>query len=166
MSGNSCGCRMSWTYRWAVMVPRINTRDCRVLLTMAPHTITPPVEAVCRSKAKAGLSRSPQGLPACPRLSSLLRLNPDSSLKTSWYHSAAVQLPRARHHSKRRRRWVGVKGNTRNGHRHPKCPSFRRLRMVREDTGALSEDSTCAWMVAEEAVGCTREFLAMWRSSR
>ncbi|GFU88420.1 uncharacterized protein TNCV_3353601 [Trichonephila clavipes] len=27
MSGNTCGCRMSWTYRWAVMVPQINTRQ-------------------------------------------------------------------------------------------------------------------------------------------
>ncbi|GFV73798.1 hypothetical protein TNCV_2314931 [Trichonephila clavipes] len=26
MSGNTCGSRMSWRYRWAVMVPRINTR--------------------------------------------------------------------------------------------------------------------------------------------
>ncbi|GFW41320.1 uncharacterized protein TNCV_1003131 [Trichonephila clavipes] len=31
MSGNTCGCRMSWTYRWAIMVPRINTRGDRVL---------------------------------------------------------------------------------------------------------------------------------------
>ncbi|GFU33439.1 uncharacterized protein TNCV_4362501 [Trichonephila clavipes] len=40
------------------------------------------------------------------------------------------------------------------------------LRMVREDTGVPNEGSTCAWMVAEEAVGCTRAFLTMWRSSR
>ncbi|GFX52803.1 hypothetical protein TNCV_3719931 [Trichonephila clavipes] len=26
MSGNTCGCRISWTYRRAVMVPRINTK--------------------------------------------------------------------------------------------------------------------------------------------
>ncbi|GFW65816.1 e3 ubiquitin-protein ligase RNF13 [Trichonephila clavipes] len=37
----------------------------------------------------------------------------------TWYHSAAVQFPRARHHSKRRRRWVGVKGSARNGHAIP-----------------------------------------------
>ncbi|GFW33631.1 hypothetical protein TNCV_2211631 [Trichonephila clavipes] len=48
----------------------------------------------------------------------------------------AVQFPRAWHHSKRRRRWVGVKGSTRNEHRDPKCPSARPLRMVPEDTGA------------------------------
>ncbi|GFX57337.1 e3 ubiquitin-protein ligase RNF13 [Trichonephila clavipes] len=30
----------------------------------------------------------------------LLRLNLDSSLKTTWFHSAAVQFPRARHHLK------------------------------------------------------------------
>ncbi|GFV90125.1 uncharacterized protein TNCV_4378411 [Trichonephila clavipes] len=38
--------------------------------------------------------------------------------------------------------------------------------MVREDTGAPSEGATCAWMVVDETVGCTRAFLEMWRSSR
>ncbi|GFY01052.1 uncharacterized protein TNCV_5075201 [Trichonephila clavipes] len=103
MSGNTCGCRMSWTYRYTVMVPRMNTR---------------------------------------------------------------VQFPRARHHSKRRRRWVGVKGSTRNGCRDPKCPSARRLRMVREDSGAPSEGATCSWTAADEAISCTRAFLTMWWSSR
>ncbi|GFX96991.1 uncharacterized protein TNCV_1997231 [Trichonephila clavipes] len=78
--------------------------------------------------------------------------------------SAAVQFPHARHHSKRRRRWVGVKGSTRNGRHDPKCPSARRLRMVREDTGAPNEGVTCAWMAADEEGGCTRAFLTMWRS--
>ncbi|GFW33927.1 uncharacterized protein TNCV_3590121 [Trichonephila clavipes] len=38
--------------------------------------------------------------------------------------------------------------------------------MVRKDTGAPSEDATCAWMAAVKTVGCTRAFLTMWRSSR
>ncbi|GFW87086.1 uncharacterized protein TNCV_1923121 [Trichonephila clavipes] len=133
---------------------------------MTPHTITPAVEAVCRCKAKAGLRHSPRGLHTRTRLSSLLRLNLDSSLKTTWLHYAAVQFPRARHYSKRRRRWVGVKGSTRNGRRDPQCPSARRFRIIREDTGASKEVALCAWMVADEAVGCTRAFLTMWRSSR
>ncbi|GFY08424.1 uncharacterized protein TNCV_1358291 [Trichonephila clavipes] len=120
----------------------------------------------CRCKAKVGLRRSPRGLHTRTRLSSLLRLNLDSSLKTTWFHSAAVQFPRARHHSKWKRRWVGIKGSTRNGHHDSKCPSAMRLHMVREDTRAPSEDATCAWMVADEAVICTRAFLTMWRSSR
>ncbi|GFU18880.1 uncharacterized protein TNCV_1086091 [Trichonephila clavipes] len=37
--------------------------------------------------------------------------------------------------------------------------------MVREDTGVPSEGATCAWMAANEAVGCARTFLTMWRSS-
>ncbi|GFX52784.1 uncharacterized protein TNCV_3719741 [Trichonephila clavipes] len=74
------------------------------------------------------------GSPQTNTLSSLLRLNLDSSLKTTWFHSAAVQFPRARNHSKRRRQWEGnIKGNTLNGRRDPKCPSARCLRMVRED---------------------------------
>ncbi|GFS67798.1 uncharacterized protein TNCV_4364501 [Trichonephila clavipes] len=75
------------------------------------------------------------------------------------------QFPCARNHSKRRRRWVGVKGSTRNGCRNHKCPSTRRLRMVREDTWAPSKGAIYAWMVADEEVGFTREFLAMWWSS-
>ncbi|GFY31558.1 uncharacterized protein TNCV_4694021 [Trichonephila clavipes] len=58
---------------------------------------------------------------------------------TTSFHSAATQFLRARHHSKRRRRWVGVKGSTRNGCRDPKCPLDRHLRIVREDAGAPSE---------------------------
>ncbi|GFW53463.1 e3 ubiquitin-protein ligase RNF13 [Trichonephila clavipes] len=91
---------MSWTYRGAVMVLRVNTRGGRVLQAMAPHTITTSVGALCRCKAKVELRRSTRGLHTRTRLSSLLRLNLDSSLKTTWFHSAAVQFPRERHHSK------------------------------------------------------------------
>ncbi|GFY32998.1 uncharacterized protein TNCV_2877471 [Trichonephila clavipes] len=38
--------------------------------------------------------------------------------------------------------------------------------MVREDTRAPSEGATCAWMAADDAVGCTRAFLTMWWSSQ
>ncbi|GFX87372.1 uncharacterized protein TNCV_3369421 [Trichonephila clavipes] len=133
---------------------------------MEPHTITPAVGAVCRCKAKAGMRRSPRGLHTQTRLSSLLILNLDSSLKTTWFHSTAVQFPHARHHSKRRRRLVGVKDGPCNGRRDPKYPSTRRLHMLREDTGAPNEGSTCGWMAADEAVGRTLAFLTMWRSSR
>ncbi|GFX13430.1 HTH_Tnp_Tc3_2 domain-containing protein [Trichonephila clavipes] len=85
-----------------------------------------------------------------------------ASLKTTWFHSAAVQFPRARHHSKRRYWWVGVKGSTYNGRSDPKCPSTRR-----EDTGVPNEGATCARMAADDAVGCTRAFLTMlWTSRR
>ncbi|GFW57743.1 uncharacterized protein TNCV_2926621 [Trichonephila clavipes] len=57
---------------------------------------------------------------------------------------------------------MGVKGSTRNGSRDPKCPSARSLRMVQGDTGAPSENATCAWMAADEAVGCMRAFLTMY----
>ncbi|GFU67613.1 uncharacterized protein TNCV_1643621 [Trichonephila clavipes] len=97
---------------------------------MAPPNITPAVGAVCHCNAKEGLRRSPRGLLTRTRLSPMLRLNLDSSLKTTWFHSAVVQFPRARHHSKRRRQWVGVKGSTRNGCHDPKYPSARHIRMV------------------------------------
>ncbi|GFW76390.1 uncharacterized protein TNCV_1581691 [Trichonephila clavipes] len=131
---------------------------------MTPHTIKPAVGAVCRCKCDTPLV--PRGLYTRTRLSSMLRLNLDSSLKTTWFHSAAVQFLRAWHHYKRRRRWVGVQGSTQNGCRDPKYPLARHLRMVREDTGAPNERATYAWMAADEAVGCTRAFLTMWRSSR
>ncbi|GFW79232.1 hypothetical protein TNCV_2476391 [Trichonephila clavipes] len=69
---------------------------------------------------------------------------------------AVGEFPRACHHFKRRRRWAGVKGNTRNGCHFPKRLSPRRLGMVREDTGILTEGATCAWRAAEEAIGFTR----------
>ncbi|GFW34073.1 uncharacterized protein TNCV_287571 [Trichonephila clavipes] len=97
---------------------------------MTPHTITSAVGVVCRCNAKAGLRCSPRGLHTQTRLSSLLRLNLDLSLKATWFHSAAVQFPRAWHHFKRRRRWVGGKGSTSNGCCDPKCLSVRRLNMV------------------------------------
>ncbi|GFX72033.1 e3 ubiquitin-protein ligase RNF13 [Trichonephila clavipes] len=62
-----------------------------------------------RPKAKAGLWRSPRGLHIRTLLSSLLKLSLDSSLKTTWFHSIAVQSRRARFHSKQRcRRWVSL----------------------------------------------------------
>ncbi|GFV86173.1 e3 ubiquitin-protein ligase RNF13 [Trichonephila clavipes] len=60
---------------------------------MTPYTIPSHVGAIFRCKAKAGLRRSPQGLHTRTQLSSLLRSNLDSSLKTAWFHSAAVQFP-------------------------------------------------------------------------
>ncbi|GFU26523.1 uncharacterized protein TNCV_2463651 [Trichonephila clavipes] len=93
-------------------------------------------------------------------------MNLDFSLKSNWIYSAAVQFPRVQHHFKRRRRWVGVKCSTRNGCRDPKCPLHRRLRMVREDTRALSEGAPCARMAADEEVGRTCAFFTMWRFFR
>ncbi|GFW42378.1 uncharacterized protein TNCV_239751 [Trichonephila clavipes] len=133
---------------------------------MASPTITPAVGAVYHCKAKEGLRRSPWSLYTRTQLSSKLRLNLDSSLKTTWFHFPAIQFLRARHHSKQRRRWVGVKGRSCKGCRNPICPSLRRLRMVREDTGAFSEGATCALIATDETVGCTRTFLTMWWSSR
>ncbi|GFU72882.1 uncharacterized protein TNCV_4910111 [Trichonephila clavipes] len=46
-------------------------------------------------------------------------------------------------------------------------PSLARcLRMVRENTGDASESATCAWMAADEVVGCTPAYLTMWQSSQ
>ncbi|GFX11092.1 uncharacterized protein TNCV_4503071 [Trichonephila clavipes] len=133
---------------------------------MTPHTITQAVRVVCHCKAKAELRRLTRGLHTRTRLSSLLRLNLDLSLKAMWFNSDSIQFPRARHNSKRRHRGVGVKGSTRNRRRDPKFLSARCLRKVREDTGALSESAICACMAADEVVGYTRTFLAMWWSSR
>ncbi|GFV67050.1 uncharacterized protein TNCV_357351 [Trichonephila clavipes] len=82
-----------------------------------------------------------------PNLSNMKTIN--EVHERTWFHSASVQFPPVRHHSKRKGRWVGVKGSTRNGRRDPKCPSARRLRMVRENTGASSEGATLAWMAAD-----------------
>ncbi|GFX15036.1 e3 ubiquitin-protein ligase RNF13 [Trichonephila clavipes] len=120
---------------------------------IAPHINTPAVGVVCHCKANAGLRHSPRGLHTRTRLSSLLKLNLDSSLKTTWFLSAVVQFPRVWHHFKLNgakddlvsfrcspvssRVWHHFKLNRRH---NPKCPSARHLCMVREDTGASSEE--------------------------
>ncbi|GFX73513.1 integrase catalytic domain-containing protein [Trichonephila clavipes] len=45
-------------------------------------------------------------------------------------------------------------------------PRRMRFRMVREDKWAPSEGTTCVWMAADEAFGCTSAFHTMGRSSR
>ncbi|GFX08478.1 uncharacterized protein TNCV_4019951 [Trichonephila clavipes] len=94
---------------------------------MASHTLTPAVWGICRCKAKAELRRSPRDFQIRKRLSSLLKLNLDSSLKKTWFHSVAVQSRRARHYSKRRILWVGVIGSILKGPCDTRCPSARRL---------------------------------------
>ncbi|GFV53227.1 uncharacterized protein TNCV_1065861 [Trichonephila clavipes] len=106
---------------------------------------------MCRCKAKEGFGRSPRGLHTRTRLLPLLKFNLDSSLKTTWFHSVAVQSLRALHHSRRKRRWVGVIGSTRNGCRDTRCPSDRCLAMIWEDTGGRSECTACVWIAANEA---------------
>ncbi|GFW42712.1 uncharacterized protein TNCV_473021 [Trichonephila clavipes] len=83
----------------------------------------------------------------------------------SWFHSASVQFPRAWHHSKQRRRWVGVKGSTCNGRFDRECSSVRHLRMVQVDAGSPCEVTTCAYMASDETIGCTRASVTMWWSS-
>ncbi|GFV79574.1 uncharacterized protein TNCV_2929581 [Trichonephila clavipes] len=84
----------------------------------------------------------------------------------TWFHSTAFQFSRARHHSKRRSRWIGVKGSTYNGRRDPKCPSARHPSYGSRRHRAPSEGVTFAWMAADEAVGSTRAFVTMWLSPR
>ncbi|GFT08554.1 uncharacterized protein TNCV_4401311 [Trichonephila clavipes] len=79
--------------------------------------------------------------------------------------ATSVSFPCARHNSNRRR-WVSVKGGKRNGRCDPKCPSARCLCMVQENTVTPNEGATIDCMAADEAFGCTRAFLTMWRSSR
>ncbi|GFY28741.1 uncharacterized protein TNCV_3441081 [Trichonephila clavipes] len=161
-SGNTCGCRMSWTYHWADMVPRSNTRCDHVLLAMTLHTTTPAVGTVCHCKAKAGLRRSPRDLHTRTRLSSLLRLNLDSRVAKDDLLQSSFLVRGTTPNGQ----VDGRQGSARNGCRDPKCLSDRRLRMVRKDTEAPSEGATCAWMAADETVGSTLAFLTMWWSSR
>ncbi|GFV63191.1 hypothetical protein TNCV_2077231 [Trichonephila clavipes] len=72
------GIGMSWTYRWAVMVPLIYTKGDHILYAITPHTIASAVGVMCRCKVKVGLRRSPRGLHTRTQLSSLLRLDLDS----------------------------------------------------------------------------------------
>ncbi|GFV76720.1 uncharacterized protein TNCV_4729401 [Trichonephila clavipes] len=141
------------------MVPQFNTRGDRVLMARQNPTITPAVLAVCRCKAKAELKRLPQGLHTRTRLSSLLNRN--LSLKTTWFYSTAhlCFLLRGTTPNEGVHGWASKAARVMGA--DPKCPSTRRLRMVREDTGAPSEGATCSRIAADEVVGSTRAFLTM-----
>ncbi|GFW16887.1 hypothetical protein TNCV_2760151 [Trichonephila clavipes] len=78
------------------------------------------VREVCR-KAKTKLRRSPQGLHTQTGLSLLLTLNLDLLLKTTWFHSIAVQFHHQQHHFKWRRQWMGVIGSQWSKCRDTKC---------------------------------------------
>ncbi|GFW04982.1 uncharacterized protein TNCV_597761 [Trichonephila clavipes] len=104
----------------------------------------------------------------------LLRLHSSSSLlpaqRPKAVHSSALFLVyRALGDKRTRAIYQGHLGSrvvTRIGRRDPNCPSGRRLRKVREDTGVHSKGATCVWVVAEGAVGCTRAFLTTCRFFR
>ncbi|GFU76250.1 hypothetical protein TNCV_527301 [Trichonephila clavipes] len=53
---------------------------------------------------------------------------------------------------------VGVIGIIRKGHRDARCPSARRLAMLRVDTDALSEGAAGVWTAASETDESTRAF--------
>ncbi|GFV57275.1 hypothetical protein TNCV_2822921 [Trichonephila clavipes] len=74
----------------------------------------------------------------------------------TWFPSVAFLSHLAQHYSKQRRRWVRIIGSACNGCRYTRCPSARRLAMVRKDTRAHSEGAACVWTVANEASRYTR----------
>ncbi|GFV38823.1 uncharacterized protein TNCV_1004651 [Trichonephila clavipes] len=116
---------------------------------------------VCRLKMKAGLRHSQRDLHSRTRLSSLLKLSLDSSLKTTGFHSIAVQSRSVRHHSKQLRQLVGVIGSERKGRLDTRCPSDRCLAIVREDTEAPSEGAACVWRAANGTVASTHAYRMM-----
>ncbi|GFW84099.1 hypothetical protein TNCV_4877631 [Trichonephila clavipes] len=71
----------------------------------------------------------------------------------TWFHSVAVQSRRVRHHSKRKRWWLGAIGSTRNRHRDTRCSSASRLAIARKDKEARSKGAARVWTVTNEAVG-------------
>ncbi|GFT97613.1 e3 ubiquitin-protein ligase RNF13 [Trichonephila clavipes] len=74
---------------------------------MTFHTITPAVGTVCRCKAKAGLSRSPQP-PYTNTIVITAEVESGFIVKITLFHSAAFQFPRARHHFSRAAHVMGA----------------------------------------------------------
>ncbi|GFU92035.1 uncharacterized protein TNCV_1665201 [Trichonephila clavipes] len=117
-------------------------------------------------KAKTGLSRSSRGSPHTNTIVITTEIRSGFIAKdvlVSFHRSplSSCAAPLQTEASMGRRH-----GQARNGRCDPKCPSARRLRMVREDTGAPNEGATCTWMAADKGVGCMRAFRTMWRSTR
>ncbi|GFU27942.1 uncharacterized protein TNCV_3153071 [Trichonephila clavipes] len=133
---------------------------------MAPHTITPAVGAVCRCKTKAGLRRFTTESPHTNTIVITAEIESGFVTKDDLVPFRCSPFSSFMAPLQTEASMGGCQESTRNGRRDPRCPSARRLRMVRENTGAPSEGATCAWMAVDEEVGCTRAYLTMWRSSR
>ncbi|GFW01003.1 uncharacterized protein TNCV_1762411 [Trichonephila clavipes] len=127
------------------MATRLKRNTTYAVIT-SPRGLAPQFEKRCSSSFK---------LMGCPTR------YPKKSQIGDKYRDPAVQFPRSQQHSKRMRRWVGIKGSIRNWRRDLKCPSARRLRMVREDAGAPNKGATCAWIAGDEAVGIPYNVLAL-----
>ncbi|GFW63641.1 hypothetical protein TNCV_4329291 [Trichonephila clavipes] len=126
------------------MVPRITTRGVRVL-ALAAHTIASAVVVVA-VKAKAGLRRSPHTntIVITAEIESGLVAKDDLVP----FHCSAVSSCVAPLQT-RRRRWVDVKGSTRNGRRDPNV--FQPGAFVWfGKTQAPREGATCACVAADE----------------
>ncbi|GFW50774.1 uncharacterized protein TNCV_3590561 [Trichonephila clavipes] len=131
---------------------------------MAPHTITTAVRWVCHCKTKKGLGCSPLGLHRRTRLSSMLRLNLDSRVviddlvpfRCNPISSGVAPLQACQ--------WVGVKRSTRNGHRDPKCPSARHIRMVLDESRSFFRVHTGYFSNIPKCIKA--EFIARWGCSQ
>ncbi|GFU26390.1 uncharacterized protein TNCV_2507081 [Trichonephila clavipes] len=162
-----CICLETFHSIFAVTSPLVPSNSCDVHLTVPNDPRYTRLETNLRiGQAKEGIEVITTGSLHENRIVIIAEIESGfASLKIIWFHSIAVQFPRARHPYKRRRRWVGVKGSTRDGCRDPKCPSARSLRMVRVNKGPPSKGATYAWIVSDEVVHCMRAFLTIWRSS-
>ncbi|GFV21075.1 e3 ubiquitin-protein ligase RNF13 [Trichonephila clavipes] len=132
---------------------------------MTPHTITPAMEAVRRCKAKAGLRRSARRLQTRTRLSSLPRLNLDSSIKTTWFLSVAVQfLVRGTTQNRGIDGWASRAAHVMGTAIPNVLPGA--FVWFEKTQGPLMKVLPVPGWTADEAVGCTRAFLTMWWSSQ
>ncbi|GFW76336.1 uncharacterized protein TNCV_1581151 [Trichonephila clavipes] len=108
---------------------------------MTPHTITPPVEVVCRCKSKAGLRRSPASIPQ--QSSFLMRGTTSNGGIDGWVSREAHLM----------------------GAAIPNVLQPGAFVWFEKTQGPPVKVYLC-WMAANEAVGCTHEFLTILQSSR
>ncbi|GFX63970.1 uncharacterized protein TNCV_41461 [Trichonephila clavipes] len=78
MSGYTCGCRMSWTYCWTFLVPRINIRGDRVFLLVIGTTPNGGIK---------GSTRNGRRDPKCPssRLHRMVREDTGAPIEGATY---------------------------------------------------------------------------------
>ncbi|GFW57771.1 putative DD41D transposase [Trichonephila clavipes] len=145
ISGNACGCRMPWTYRWAVIVPWVNIKGDPI----APHQLQVRSVAVKRKQVFT------MGLPHTNTIVITAQIKPrlvaeDDLVPFYCSHILSCMIPLQSEAS------VGDIGSTYNGRKCNRSPSTRSLAMVRSDTGARSEGSACVRRESNDAVDSAR----------
>ena len=128
---------MSEMYQSVFKLPLIQTKDVRVVYSIATQTIALHAGSLCRYRTQAGDVRSFRSFQGYIRPLKCCQQNRDSPKKTILYHSC-IQFCRSAHPSRRLLLCCIVKGSRRNIHQAYSSRCCKCRRTVRVETGSAA----------------------------